>query len=211
MRKRISFGAVVGVIFVGVFFYFTVISGIMDLNAKPASSGVEKQGQVVEYSVVYAKEVYELKHMLFGFIPTYSEHYYLTLSGDGLNSLLVRADEKWYSENFGSDGLAQTPVKVDGLVKSANNKKGLNLNSVNTQLGSAGHINSALFADANYVSEAVKKIFSGVLLFTAVVTIVLAVVFVVKGVLQKGGLGVNIMVVAAFLQIIGFIILMFVI
>ena len=32
MKKRISFGAVVGVIFVGVFFYFTVISGIMDLN-----------------------------------------------------------------------------------------------------------------------------------------------------------------------------------
>ncbi len=209
MKKRISFGAVVGVIFVGVFFYFTVISGIMDLNAKPASSGVEKQGQVVEYSVVYAKEVYELKHLLFGLIPTYSEHYYLTLSDDGLNSLLVRADEKWYSEYFGTDGLAQAPVKVNGLVKSANNKKGLNLNKVNTQLGNAGHINSALFADANYVSEAVKKIASGVLLLTAVITIVLAVVFVVRGMLKKGGLGVSLMIIAAIIQIVGFIILMF--
>lgn len=200
--------AVVGVIFAGVFLYFTIISGILDLNAKPASSNFKKEGQVIEYSVVYAKEVYELKHVLFGFIPTYSEHYYLTLNSDGINSLLVRADEKWFSENFDADGLARNPVKVNGLIKSAENKKGLNLNRVNTELGGTEHISSALFADANYVFEAFKKIVSGVLVLTAVTTIILAVVFVVKGKLKKGGLGVSLMIIAAILQIAGFVVLM---
>ena len=61
MNKRISLGVVAGLILVGVFFYFTVFRGISELSAKPAEPDRAKRGDVIEYRVIYAKEIYEIK------------------------------------------------------------------------------------------------------------------------------------------------------
>lgn len=210
MKKRISLGAVFAVIMVGVFFYFTIFSGIRDLNAQSVTADSAKQGDVIEYSITYAKDIYEIRHNLFGIIPTYSEHFYITLSESGdVNPLVVRADEKWFSENFNADGFAKSPIRINALIKKSGSKKGLSLNQVNAQLGEAGHIDSGKYADACYVSDSVLKIAVGGLIITAVLALFLTVVLVSKGVLTKGGVGVNIMVIVAIIQVIAFIVLMF--
>lgn len=207
MNKRISLGAVFAVILVGAFFYFTIFSGIRDLNAQSAAIDNAKQGETIEYSVIYAKDIYEIRHMLFGFIPTYSEHFYVTLSENGINPLVVRADEKWFSENFNTDGFAKSPIRITALIKSSGSKKGLNLDKVNAQLGEVGHIDSGEYADACYVSDSILRIAAGVLAVTAVLTFFLAAVLVSKGVLIRGKAGVNIMVIAAIIQVVAFIVL----
>ena len=209
MNKRISLGVIAGLILVGVFFYFTVFKGISELSAKPAEPDRAKRGDVIEYRVIYAKEVFEIKHMLFGVIPTYSEHFYVTLNEDGINQLVIRADEQWFSENFTADGLAKVPVIVSGLIKSAGSKKGLNLNSVSSQLGDIGHIATGQYVDASYVSEATLKIVSGILLLTTVITVVLMLILLSNGVIKKVGTGVNIMIIAAIIQALAFAIIMF--
>lgn len=208
MKKRVSLGAVFAVILVGVFFYFTIFSGIRDLNAQQVSVDSAKQGDVIEYSVIYAKDIYEIRHKLLGIIPTHSEHFYITLSEDGINPLVVRADEKWFSENFNADGFAKSPVRITALIKSSGEKKGLNLNKVNAQLGEVGHIDSGKYVDACYVFDSILRISAGVLVITTVLTVFLMIVLLSKGILIRGKAGVNIMAIAVIIQVVAFIVLM---
>lgn len=209
MNKKVKFGLTVGVILVVVTFFFMEFTGISELSAKPADPDRAQRGELIEYRVLYAKEVLEIRHMLFGIIPTYSERFYITTNEDGINSLVVRADEKWFSENFTSDGLAKAPVQVSALIKSGKNKKGFNVTGINAQLGSAGHIDTVQYADAEYISEATLRIISGILMVTGVITCVLMVILISRGVLQKGGAGVKAMVIAVIIQLAAFIIITF--
>lgn len=209
MSKRVKIGLILGSILVFTFFCFTVFKGISELSAKPAEPDRAKRGDVIEYRVIYAKEIYEIKHMLFGVIPTYSEHFYVTMNEDGINQLVIRADEQWFSDNFTADGVAKVPVIVSGLIKSAGSKEGLNLNSANSQLGDIGHIETGQYCDASYIAEATLKIVSGILLLTAVITVVLMLILLSNGVIKKGGTGVNIMMIAAIIQALAFVIIMF--
>lgn len=208
MNKRISLGAVFAVILVGAFFYFTIFSGIKDLNAQRATIDSAKQGEVIEYSVIYAKDMYEIRHKLFGIIPTYSEHFYVTLSESGIDPLVVKADEKWFSENFNADGFAKSPTRITALIKSSGSKKGLYLDKVNAQLSEVGHIDTGRYADTCYVFDSILRITAGGLAVTAVLTVFLTIILFSKGVLIKGGVGVNIMVIAAIIQVVAFIVLM---
>ncbi|MCH5204045.1 MAG: hypothetical protein J1F03_04805 [Oscillospiraceae bacterium] len=209
MSKRVKFGLVVAALLAILGFYFTIIKGISELFAETADPDRASRGDVIEYRVLFAKEVLEIRHMLFGIIPTYSERFYITTNEDGLNSLLVRADEKWFEENFTSDGLAKSPVKISALIKSASSKNGFSVTSINAQLGSLGRVDAGQYADAEYVSEATLKIISGILLITSIITCVLMLLLVLKGVLKKGGAGVSAMAIAAIIQMAGFIIIMF--
>lgn len=208
MKKRVVFGVIFGAVMVGVFF-FTVFSGISELSAQTADPDTAKRGDVIEYRIIYANKVLELKHMLFGIIPTYSEQFYVTMSEDELNHFVVRADEQWFSENFTPDGVAKQPVRINVMIKSASSKKGLDLSGVNAKIGDMGHIDDGQYADASYVSEATLKIFSGILLLTAMLTFVMMLILLSGGVIKKGGAAVNIMMIAAIVQTAAFIIIMF--
>lgn len=192
-----------------VFFIITTITGITELFADTADPNRVKSGEVIEYRVIYAKEVVEIKHMLFGVIPTYSERFYATTNESGANNLVIRADEKWFEENFTPEGIALAPIKVSGLIKSADSKNGLDLTSVNERLGGEMRVNTWLYADAAYVIEATLKIIAGILLLTAFITIILMIILYNNEVLVKGGAGGNIMTVAAIIQLAAFIIIMF--
>lgn len=210
MKKKIRLGSVVGAIIVVLYFSFTTIAGIKELNAKPTNSGVGITGSMTEYSVIYAKEVYEMKHLLLGFIPTYSDHYYLTLNNNGeVNRFLVKADTDWFSKNFEKEGLSKGTVNVKGLVKDVKDNSGINFNAVNAQMGDLGKISTAQFVDADYISVAIKKILSGLLLLTAALTIVIMLVLFKKDILKFGGIGVNIMVLAAVVQVVASLVLFF--
>ena len=209
MKTRAKVGLVLGLILVLVFVVTTLYSGFSELSAKPADPDRAKRGEVIEYRVIYAKEVLEIKHMLFGIIPTYSEHFYVTLDEDGINRLAIRADKEWFSDNFSEDGVAKAPVLVSGLIKSSSGKKGLNLSGVNAKLGDMGHIEDGQYADASYISEASLKILSGVLLITAVITCTIMLIMLEKGIIRKGGMGVNVMAIAVIIQTLGFIIIRF--
>ncbi|MCH5207381.1 MAG: hypothetical protein J1F04_00745 [Oscillospiraceae bacterium] len=208
MSVKVKIGLIIGAVLAIVAFFFTIVSGISELYASPADPDRAMTGEVIEYRVLYAKEIVEIKHMLFGVIPTYSERFYITTNEDGVNSLAVRADEKWFEDNFTPDGLAIAPVQISALIKSAGSKRGLNLVSVNEKLGDSVRVDTGQYADAEYVSEATLKIVSGILLITAVITFILLLILVLKGVLAKGGAGANAMAIAAIIQLAAFIIIL---
>lgn len=217
MKKRISLGIIFGIIMVGLLFCFTTLSGIKDLNAQSVAADSAKQGDVIEYNITYAKHIYEIRHRLFGIIPIFSEHFYVTLNENGvMNPLVVRADEKWFSENFNANGFAKSPVQINVLIKKSSSKRGLSLDKVNEQIDEVehkmghevSHIDSRKYADACYVSDSFLKIAAGILLVTVVLTFSIAVILVKKGVLIKGGVGVNIIAVVGIIQMIPLIVLM---
>ncbi|MCH5197132.1 MAG: hypothetical protein J1F28_10470 [Oscillospiraceae bacterium] len=208
MSVKVKIGLIIGAVMVTVAFFFTIVSGISELYASPADPDRAMTGEVIEYRVLYAKEIVEIKHMLFGVIPIYSERFYITTNEDGANSLAVRADEKWFEENFTPDGLAIAPVQISALIKSASSKRGLNLVSVNEKLGDSVRVDTGQYADAEYISEATLKIISGILLVMAVITCIVMIILVSNGIMRKNGAGVYAMSIAAIIQLAAFIIIL---
>lgn len=193
-------GYILGFILMGVFLFILIFSGIKDLTAKQVSADTASEGQLVEYDdIVYASEVYVVHNKLEGLIPLYDDHYYVVADTQGIKSYVVKADEKWYSENFGADGAASGSVSIDGLLKKPDE---LNLNKVNSMLADIGQINPLLYVDSCYAAAAWASIGAGGLYAAAAITIGLAVILVAKGIVERNGAAVKVMTAVSLIQLV---------
>ncbi len=149
-----------------IFLVMSIIGGIHDLTARTAPVETAVDGEVIEYDAFYALEVWVISHKLFGLIPTHQEHFYLTVSEDGANEYVVLASEKWFEDNFGSDGLARgDDVHITALLRRTAPKNGLNTREINGWLSESGvSINEYLYADFGYKTAGIFKITAGVLI-----------------------------------------------
>lgn len=201
-------GYILGFVLMGVFLFILIFSGIKDLTAKQVSVDTASEGQLVEYGdIVYAHEVCTVQNKLWGLIPLFDDHYYLMMDGTGVMRFVVKAGDEWYNENFTSEGLAKTAVSVKGLLKEAVDEN-LELSKVNSQLGDLGSVDTRLYADSCYVLAAWLSIGAGLLFITAIGTIVLQIILTAKGVIQRSGAASKILIAAALIQAVGFIVLM---
>lgn len=199
MNRRILSG-VIGAVVLVVFVFVTIFCGVRDLTAKRNDEYAASEGQLIGYNdIVYASEVYIVHNKLWGLIPIYDDHYYVVADTQGIKGFVVKADEKWYSENFDADGAASGSVTINGLLKKPDD---LNLNNVNSMLGDIGQINPLLYVDSCYAAAAWTSIAAGGLFATAAITIGLAVILVAKGIIERSGAAVKVLTAASLIQLV---------
>ena len=206
-RKTAVICTVITVILVGVFFFYTVVSGISELYAEPVEHG--ESGDIQEYYAVYAQEVKEVRHSFFGIFNLYSDKYYVTSGANGLNPVAIKADEKWFSENFSAQGLANSPVKITAMLKLVKDNSALDIAKINADIEELGRVDSVYYADVGYTSTAVMKIVAGILLLTAAITFVLMMLFFRMNMLNK--VTGNMMCIFFIIQLLAFVVIMIVI
>lgn len=208
-RKTAVICSVITVILVGLFFFHTVVSGLSELFAEPAERGKGVSGEIEEYDAIYAEEVCEVRHSFFGAFHLYSDKYYVTSSADGLNPIVIKADENWFSENFTFEGLAKSPVRITAMLKLVKDNDALDIAKINADISELGRVSDVYYADVGYTFTSVLKIVAGILLLTAAITFVLMMLLHRMEILTKTS-G-NIMCVAFIVQLLAFAVLMFVI
>lgn len=171
--------------------------GIAEMSAKTAQNPDNpRKGELVTYNVTYAKEVQSISNRLWYIIPTGTEHYYITLTdNDELNRMLVRADKKWFSENFDSEGRAVRTVTISGLSRDCSSTIRNRARELNDGLSEYSEsLNDSKYADALYKKLAVVRIIVGALI--AAITLIMFITFklVINGVIVKGGTAVHALV-----------------
>ncbi|MDE6030794.1 MAG: hypothetical protein K2G32_04155 [Oscillospiraceae bacterium] len=176
-----KFSIVFALIMFGAFIvwnFFSGISGLMKTETAPLGRYSEK-GTLCEIDVSFAKEVYEIEHMINGIIPSGSEHFYLaiTAGGDAVAPMLVKAKSSWFEENFSEDGSAVNgSVAIIGEIKKFDSSSAVKLKSLNAQLSEIGEsVSTALYADTNYRTRYTLQIVMGIAALS--VAAVLAVLF----------------------------------
>lgn len=174
--------------------------GIAEMSAKTAQNPDNpRKGELVTYNITYAKEVQSIDNRLWYIIPTGTEHYYITLTdNDELNHMLVRADKKWFSDNFNSEGRAVRTVTVSGLSRECPSTIRNRVRELNSGLSEySASINDSKYIDALYKNLAVVRIIVGALI--AAITLIMFITFklVINGVIVKGGTAVHAFVAVA--------------
>lgn len=207
-RKTGIICTVITVILVGVFFFHTVVSGFSELFAEPVEQGKGVNGDIQEYYAVYAQEVTEVRHSFLG-AHWYSEKYYVTASVDGINPVVIKADESWFSENFGAQGVSNSPVKITAMLKLVKDNSALDIAKINGDIEELGRVDNVYYADVGYTSTAVMKIVAGIILLTATITFVLMMIFFRMEMLNK--VTGNIVCILFIIQLLAFVVIMIVI
>lgn len=199
LQKRIPIAPAIVVMIASVY----IVKGIMELSPKAAvNSDRPGRREAVTYRVSFAKEVLSVDNRLWYIIPTGTEHYYFTLSDDEtLNPLMVRADKKWFDENFDPEGNALRPITVTGLARECSTQTRSRAKDLNNDLPSNfTSVSATFYADTLYKRFAVIEIVIGALIMTIFATLYITYKLVKNGVIVKGGTKVNLIVIGAIVQ-----------
>ena len=133
-KKSEKVAAVLGIILLVAMFVGAVAYGSMLLIKKQsakkidASMGfdVNKDTDWVEFTAYYATPMsLTVSHNINGIIPTGKEYYYFLFSTDLTECISVRADKKWFEENFDEDSWmakSEDGIKICGYVRSFESK-----------------------------------------------------------------------------------------
>lgn len=165
-----------------------------------ASPDSAQQGDVCEFTAIFADEAFEVKHTI-NFIPTGKDHYYLMASEDGLVQFLVRAKPSWINKRFADSGFAESgEVKIKGRVTRMDYKLTKEVIDMNNELIQDGTFTAAEAPNVNFYIDARYKEFGRLRLLCGVGIVVLGVLFFLSyrsGVLQSNKAVATILVVAA--------------
>lgn len=160
MRRRSKFLTGFGIVFAVICLLVLVVTGAFSLlknGSVPPDAA--QQGDVCEFTAIFADEVLEMKHSI-NFIPTGKEHYYLAVSDDGLVRFLVRAKPSWIDKRFGDRGFSEDGgVKIKGNVVRVEYEMIKEINELNTRLIQEGIVTSGGALSTNYYIDARYKEF----------------------------------------------------
>lgn len=127
-KIKIPFFAVV----ITVFVIILTTTGIIRLCKQPASAN--KEGDVGEYKISYAKEVLEVGNIVDN-VPFLSEHFFMVCNDAGEPyTFVLRAETSWYNKNFDESGKAKEPVTVRFLVRKPSSDKAKVLSQINAEI-----------------------------------------------------------------------------
>lgn len=174
-NKRVL-SIITAVLFASVALMWLVL-GVRGLSLSKSSplDRTSKRGELVEFTAAGAKEVYDVRHR-FMRIPIGTERYYYLLNADVKGApMLVKASEKWYTENFNERGLAKNgSVTVKGEVRTLKSKHRTKINEFNSTIGSTvSTVSTALYVNAQYKTGSVMRIAAAVLVLAYGAAIVL--------------------------------------
>lgn len=148
-----------------------LIMGIIGLNESdpvPISANVER-GQICDVNVVYAAEIYAVKHSV-NLIPTGKEHYYLAATDDDFIPLVIKANASWYKNNFDADGEAKGTVTVRCKVEGLDREFKSDFDKINNNISDYGaHVSVSLYLNSSYKRLAALRLVSGLLLLAAAI------------------------------------------
>ncbi len=122
-KKKISLkdSLIIVTIFLIIMTIWSVITGLSNLGGtkttlENALSGNLTVKECVTGEVPRASQNFlSINHSL-NFIPTGTEHFYLVLSEDYGQAVIIRANASW-GKQFNDDGVSDKPVKISGKVK----------------------------------------------------------------------------------------------
>ena len=130
-KKSSKAGAVFGCILLIGLLAFCGVIGIRtlllrkDMKAQSEARAITlEKGTWTKFQARYATpECVEYKHTV-NFIPTAKEHYFFVFSADLSEMALVRADKKWFDENFTENWVSKDAdgVTVEGYVRKTEYK-----------------------------------------------------------------------------------------
>lgn len=112
---------------------FTGLTGLAKSGSEPLSASSQK-GTICETRVMFAKEMFTVKHKINLIFPIGTEHYYFVMSEDGAAPMLIKASTEWFDKNFGEDGIAKQPVTVKGEIRTHDARNYADLSKVNSGL-----------------------------------------------------------------------------
>lgn len=165
--KRSRFLTGFGIVFFAMCLLFLVVTGAVSLlKDGSASPETAEQGDVCEFTAIFAEEALEMKHTI-NFIPTGREHYYMAVSEDGLVRFLVRAKPSWIEKRFGSSG-SESEVTVKGRVVRVEYEMIKEINELNIRLlqnglaTSGAALNTNFYIDVRYKEFGLLRILCGV-------------------------------------------------
>ncbi|MDE7360602.1 MAG: hypothetical protein K2N38_01575 [Oscillospiraceae bacterium] len=118
-------------------------------NAKP--------GDLCEFSADWAELAYEVTHYA-EFIPVGKDQFYLTLVGDELFPMLVRAKPSWIEKRFSPGGGA---VKIRGTLVGMDYKLTEKVRSLNDKMGGDA-LNEYYYIDVRYKEFGLLRLASGI-------------------------------------------------
>ena len=170
-KKSSKAGAVFGCILLIGLLAFCGVIGIRtlllrkDMKAQSAERAITlEKGTWTKFQARYATpECVEYKHTV-NFIPTAKEHYFFVFSADLSEMALVRADKKWFDENFTENWVSKDAdgVTVEGYVRKTEYKvKDEADNSVKTlvsELGKSFRVDTSLYIDLIAVKFSIYEI-----------------------------------------------------
>lgn len=150
-------------------------SGISGLSKSQteAPSRYSQKGDLCEFEVSYAKEVYEIEHKINGLIPFGTEHFFLVLIDDDLAPMLVKANTSWFSDNFTEDGEPKKTVSVTGEVVEFERDFQSSISEINMQLAPTGQsISTSSYVDAIYLTRYIMQLSIGIVLVTVCAAVI---------------------------------------
>lgn len=131
---------------------YNIIAAISGLaKSETCSPDNPESGALCEFEVDYAWRIYWINKKLYGFIPAGTDHYYLVSSKGTPWTMMVKAKDEWFAENFdssnGKSGKANKRVVVRGEVREFSDSS---KNKIAEMNGKLSHIDVMLDTD-NYV------------------------------------------------------------
>lgn len=144
------------------------IIGLKESDPVPISANVER-GQICDVNVVYAAEIYAVKHSV-NLIPTGKEHYYLAATDDEFIPLVIKANASWYKNNFDADGAAIGTVTVRCKVEGLDYDFKSDFDKINNKISEYGaHVSASMYLNSSYKRLATLRLVSGLLLLAAAI------------------------------------------
>ena len=170
-KKSSKVGSIIGVVIIIAGLIAIGVMGIRTLmlrgSAKTQSAEREitlEKGTWTKFQAYYGSpECVEYKHTV-NFIPTAKEHYFFVFSADLSEMALVRADKKWFDENFTENWTSKDAdgVTIEGYVRKTEYKvKDEADSSVKTlvsELGKSFRIDTSLYIDLIAVKFSIYEI-----------------------------------------------------
>lgn len=175
-KRKVS---IIAAVFFALFALIYLVPGIRGLTLSKSSrlDETSKKGELVEFTAVGAKDVYDVRHTFLK-IPIGTEHYYYLVSADIKGApMLIKASEKWYNENFDERGIAKKgSVTVKGEVRELKVRYRDRIIQFNNTIEStASEVSTSLYVNAQYKTGSILYIVSGLsaLVFGAMLVLML--------------------------------------
>ena len=155
-------------IFLGLTIY-NIIAAISGLaKSETCSPDNPENGALCEFEVDYAQKIYWINKKLYGLIPAGTDHYYLVSSKGTPWTMMVKAKDEWFAENFdssdGKGGKANKRVVVCGEVREFSDSS---KNKIAEMNGKLSHIDVRLdtdnYVDPDYRTRYVLKLVTSVM------------------------------------------------